>query len=83
MEINSVALSSNHELGAQLLLEHSNDHSTWVALDRQLVDGRYLIMDDISHYYDRSFLMSTSKLKEKLLTTTYLEPYGFNLVIDE
>ena len=48
--------SSSDELGAQPLLDHSNDHSTCVAGDRQMVDEIHLI----SHYYDGSFLMSTS-----------------------
>lgn len=41
------------------------------------------MMDNISHYYDISFLMSTSQLNEKIFPIAYLEPYGFNLVIDE
>ena len=64
-------------------MEHSNAHPTFVALDRQIVDGRHIMIDDISHYYDGSFLMRTSQLKENIFPTTYLDPYGFNLVIDE
>ena len=52
----ALSLSNSDELGAQPLLEHSNDHSTCVAGDRQMVDERYLI----SHYYDEFFLMITS-----------------------
>ena len=51
-----LSLSNSDELGAQPLLEHSNDHSTYVVEDRQMVDKRHLI----SHYYDGYFLMSTS-----------------------
>ena len=43
-----------------------------------MVDERHLI----SHYYG-SFLMSTSWLNEKILPLVYLDPYGFNMVIDE
>ena len=48
-----------------------------------MVGGRHLMMDDISHYYDRSFLMSTSHLREEIFPIAYFDPYGFNLVIDE
>ena len=78
-----LSLRSSDKLGAQLLLEHSNDLSTCIALDRQMVDGRHLMMDDISHYYDGSFLMRTSHLNEKIFPTTCLEPYGLNVFIDE
>ena len=44
----TLSLSSSDELGAQPLLEHSNDHSTCVAGDRKMVDERHLI----SPYYD-------------------------------
>ena len=79
----TLSLSSNDELGGQLLLGHSDDHYTCVALDRHMVYERHIMIDNISHYYDRSFLMRTSKINENLFPTTYLEPYGFNLVIDE
>ena len=75
----SLSLSNGDELGAQTLLEHSSDHSTCVAGDRQMVDERHLI----SHYYDGSFLMSTSQLNEKILPSVCLDHYGFNMVIDE
>ena len=78
-----LSLSRSDELGAQLLLNNFDEHSTYVALERHMVDEIHLIMGNISHYYDMSFLMSTSRLNEKLFPTTYLEPYGFNLVIDE
>ena len=78
----TLSLSSSDELGAQLLLGNFDDHYTCVVADRKIVDGRHLMTNEISHYYDRSFLMSTSQLKEKILPTTYLQPYWFNLVID-
>ena len=74
-----MSLRSSDELGAQPLLEHSNDHSTCVVGDRRMVDERHLI----SHYYDGSFLMSTSRLNDKSLPSKYLDPYGLNMVIDE
>ena len=74
-----MGISSSDELGAQTLLEHSNDHYTCETWDRQMVDERHLI----SHYYDGYFLMSTSQLNKKFFPTTYLDPYGLKLVIDE
>ena len=75
----TLSLRNNDELGGQLVLGNSNDQYTCVVLDRQMVDERHLI----SHYYDGSFLMSTSQLNKKFFPTTYLDPYGVNLVIDE
>ena len=76
-------MSNNDELGTQLILRHSDDQHTCVVADRQIVDGGHLMMNDIFHYYDGSFLMGTSLLKEKILPSVYLDPYGINLVIDE
>ena len=78
-----LSLSSSDELGAQLILRHSDDQHTCVAVDRQMVDGEHLMMDDIFHYYDGYFLMSTSHLNENFFPTSYLDHYGVNLVIDE
>ena len=75
----ALSLISSDELGAQPLFEHSNDHSTCVVEDRQMVDERHIIL----HYYDGSFLISTSQLNEKAFPSAYLHPYGFNMVIDE
>ena len=60
-------------------MEHPDDHSTCVVGDRQMVGERHLI----SHYYDGSFLLSTSQINEKIFPSVYLDPYGVNLVIDE
>ena len=48
-----------------------------------MVDGGNLMMDDIFHYDDGYFLMRTSHFDEKLLPTTYLDPYEVNMVINE
>ena len=74
-----LSLSSSDEFWGQPLLEHSNDLSTCIAEDRQMVDEKHLIF----HCYDGSFLMSTSLLNEKILPSVYLDPYGVNLVINE
>ena len=75
----ALSLSSSDELGSQPVLQHSNDHYTFVAGDRHMVDDIHII----SHYYDGSFLMSTSPLNEKTLPSAYLDPYGLNMVIYE
>ena len=48
-----------------------------------MVDGGHIMMDDIFHYYDGSFFMSTSLLNENIFHLVYMDPYGVNLVIDE
>ena len=75
----ALSLSNSDDLGAQPLLDHSNDHSTCVVGDRQMVDERHLIF----HCYDGYFLMNTSLLNENIFPSVYLDPYGFNMVIDE
>lgn len=74
-----LSLSSSDELGRQPLLRHSNDHSTCVVGDRQMVDETHLIF----HCYDVYSLMSTSLLNEKIFPLVYLDPYGSNLVIED
>ena len=49
--IEALSLRSNDELGAQLLLEHSDDHFNCVILDGPMIDERHLIF----HYCDGSF----------------------------
>ena len=71
--------SSSDELGAQLVLGHSDDQYTCVVLDKQMFDERHLIF----HCYDGSLLMSTSQLSKRIFPSVYLDPYGFNLVINE
>ena len=44
-----------------------------------MIDERHTIF----HYCDGSFLMSIAQLNEKTFLSTYLDPYGFNMVIDE
>ena len=78
-----LSLSSSDELGAQPLLEHSNDLSTCIAGVRQIVDGGHLMRDDIFHYYDGHFLMITSHFDENFLPTPYLDPFGFHFFIGE
>ena len=47
-----LSLSKSDALGGQIILRHSDDQYTCLAVDRQMVDGGNLMMDDIFHYYD-------------------------------
>ena len=53
----ALSLSSDDELGAQLLLGHSDDHYICVTLDKKMINGGHVMMNDIFHYYDGYFLM--------------------------
>ena len=57
-----LSLSNNDELGAQILLEHPDDHYTFVTLDRQMIDERQLIF----HHGYGYFLMRISQLNENI-----------------
>ena len=70
-------LSSNDELRGQLLLEPFDDHYTCVTLDEKMIDESPLIFQ----HCDGSFLMRIVQLYGETLFPTYLDPYGFNLVI--
>ena len=78
-----LSLNNSDELGAQLLLGNYDDHYTCVTLDRQMIEGGQIMMNDIFHYYDGYFLMRTSHFDEKFFPTSYFDPYGANIVIDE
>ena len=71
-------MSSSDELGAQPLLEHSNDLPIGMIKDGQIVVGGHLMMDNISHGCDGYFLMDLSHHDGRFLPTTYLDPYGVN-----
>ena len=71
------SLSSNDELGAQLLLENSDDHHTYATLEEKMIDEIPLIFQ----HCGGSFLLRILQLYEKTLLSAYLDPYGFNMAI--
>ena len=75
----TLSLSNNDELGAQLLVEHSDGHCTCVTWEEQMIDESPLIFQ----HCDGSYLLSIVQLYEENLLSAYLDPYGFNMVIDE
>lgn len=46
----TLSLRCSDELGAQIFLEHSDDHFTHEALERHMIVHRHLMMDIIFHY---------------------------------
>ena len=78
-----LSFSSNDELGTQPLLEYSNDLPIYITKGEQIDDGGHIRMDNISHVCVGYFLMSPTHHDGRFLPTTYLGPYGINLVIEE
>ena len=56
---------------SQLLMEYSKDLFTCKVLDRKEMDGKYKVVDGIIYVHDQIYLTKDSKLKNKLLDTTY------------
>ena len=59
---------------AQLLVEYSKDRFAYEALDEQITDDRYRVMDKVIYFRDRIFLTESSKLKEKILHASHDSP---------
>ena len=66
---------------SQLLMEYYKDLFTCKVLDGQAMDGKYKVVDGIIYVHDQIYLPKYSKLKNKLLNTTYevllSNPNGF------
>ena len=56
---------------SQLLMEYSNDLFTCKVLDGQAMDEEYEVVNGIIYVHNQIYLTKDSKLKNKLLDTTY------------
>ena len=65
-------------MGAQLSLEHSNDHYTFMTLDEPMINVKHFVF----HHCDGSIGMSIVQAYEEVFPSTYLDPFGFNMIID-
>ena len=64
---------------AHLLVEYSKNRFTCEILDGQVQDDRYRVIDDVIYYNDRIYLVSESKLKEKIMQASHNSPLAGHL----
>ena len=49
---------------SQLFMEYSKNLFTCKVLDKQVVDGRYRVVDGVIYFHDQIYLTKDSKLKK-------------------
>ena len=56
---------------AHLLVEYSKNRIVCEILDGRVQDDRYRVIDDVIYYKDKIYLVSESKLKEKIMKASH------------
>ena len=56
------------------MVEYPNNRFACEALDGQIQDDRYKVIDDVIYYKNKIYLVSESQLKEKIMQTSYDSP---------
>ena len=59
---------------SHLLVEYSKNRFACEILDGQVQDDMYRVIDDVIYYKDRIYLVSESKLKEKIMQASHNSP---------
>ena len=79
----TLSLSSSDNEEAPLFLENSKGCFTHEAMEVKMMNGRHLEMKNLLSFFDDTFSMIISPLKERLLPATDPEPHWFWKAMDE